>query len=80
MPPQTTKQQFQLMLQNLLVERFKIKLHHKTEPFPVMSLLSRRADRNSFRQRTQTLPMLRLDSQVSLMKTVFPFCRLAMDK
>ncbi len=33
MRAETTKQQFQLMLQNLLVERFQIKLHHETRTF-----------------------------------------------
>jgi uncharacterized protein (TIGR03435 family) len=39
MPPETTKQQFQLMLQNLLVERFKIRLHHETRVFPGYELV-----------------------------------------
>ena len=39
MPPDTTKQQFQLMLQNLLVERFQIKLHHETRNVPGYELV-----------------------------------------
>ena len=39
MPPQTTRQQFQLMLQNLLIERFQIKLHHETRMFPGYDLV-----------------------------------------
>jgi uncharacterized protein (TIGR03435 family) len=34
MPPDTTKENFQLMLQNLLIERFQMKLHHETRNFP----------------------------------------------
>jgi uncharacterized protein (TIGR03435 family) len=30
MPPDTTKEKFHLMLQNLLIERFRMKLHHET--------------------------------------------------
>ena len=39
MPPETTKQQFQLMLQNLLIERFQIKLHHETRVYPGYDLV-----------------------------------------
>jgi uncharacterized protein (TIGR03435 family) len=39
-PPGTTKQQFQLMLQNLLAERFKLTLHHQTKDFPVYELVA----------------------------------------
>jgi len=34
MPPDTTTEEFQVMLQNLLVERFQMKLHHETRNFP----------------------------------------------
>ncbi len=34
MPPETTEDQFQLMLQNLLAERFNLKLHHEVRSFP----------------------------------------------
>jgi uncharacterized protein (TIGR03435 family) len=37
--PQTTRQQFQQMLQNLLIERFKIRLHHETRVFPGYELV-----------------------------------------
>jgi uncharacterized protein (TIGR03435 family) len=37
--PGTTRQQFQLMLQNLLVERFQIKLHHETRTLPGYELV-----------------------------------------
>jgi uncharacterized protein (TIGR03435 family) len=37
-PPDTTKEQFQTMLQNLLIERFKLKLHHETKMLPVYEL------------------------------------------
>ena len=33
MPPETTKEQFQLMLQQLLAERFSLKLHEEVRPF-----------------------------------------------
>jgi uncharacterized protein (TIGR03435 family) len=39
MPPETTKPQFQLMLQNLLVERFRIQLHHEIRNFPGYELV-----------------------------------------
>jgi uncharacterized protein (TIGR03435 family) len=38
-PPGTTKDQFQKMLQNLLVERFKLVLHHETKTLPVYELV-----------------------------------------
>lgn len=34
MPPDTTMEQFQAMLQNLLMERFQMKVHHETRDFP----------------------------------------------
>ncbi len=34
MPPETTRQQFHEMLQNLLVERFQMRLHHEIRDFP----------------------------------------------
>jgi uncharacterized protein (TIGR03435 family) len=37
-PPGTTKQQLPAMLQNLLEERFKLKLHHETKTLPVYEL------------------------------------------
>jgi uncharacterized protein (TIGR03435 family) len=37
-PEGTTKEQFRLMLQNLLAERFKLKLHHETKELPVYEL------------------------------------------
>lgn len=39
MPPNTTREQFQKMLQNLLIERFQIKLHHETRNFPGYELV-----------------------------------------
>ncbi|HTX38759.1 MAG TPA: TIGR03435 family protein [Bryobacteraceae bacterium] len=39
LPPETTPQQFQQMLQNLLVERFKIRLHHETRVYPGYELV-----------------------------------------
>jgi uncharacterized protein (TIGR03435 family) len=39
MPPNTTKAQFQLMLQNLLAERFHLKVHHETRNFPGYELV-----------------------------------------
>jgi uncharacterized protein (TIGR03435 family) len=38
-PKGATKEQFQLMLQNLLAERFKLTLHHETKEFPMYSLV-----------------------------------------
>jgi uncharacterized protein (TIGR03435 family) len=37
-PPNTTKDQFHLMLQNLLAERFHLRLHHETKTLPVYIL------------------------------------------
>ena len=34
-----TKEQFQLMLQNLLAERFKLTLHHETKELPMYALV-----------------------------------------
>lgn len=33
LPPNTTTEQFRLMLQNLLAERFHLRLHHETIPY-----------------------------------------------
>lgn len=38
-PPGTTKEQFALMLQNLLGERFKLSLHHETKDLPLYELV-----------------------------------------
>src|ERR1035437_5587594 len=38
-PPNTTKEQFNLMLQNLLAERFHLTLHHGTKDFTVYELV-----------------------------------------
>jgi uncharacterized protein (TIGR03435 family) len=39
MPANTSKEQFQAMLQNLLIERFQLKLHHETRSFPGYELV-----------------------------------------
>jgi uncharacterized protein (TIGR03435 family) len=39
MPPDTTKEQFQKMLQNLLAERFHLKFHRETRNFPGYALV-----------------------------------------
>jgi uncharacterized protein (TIGR03435 family) len=39
MPPETTKEQFRLMLQNLLIERFKMVIHRETKELPMYSLV-----------------------------------------
>ncbi len=38
MPPETTKEQFRAMLQNLLAERFKLTIHRETKELPVYTL------------------------------------------
>jgi uncharacterized protein (TIGR03435 family) len=38
-PPGTTKEQFQMMLRNLVAERFQLALHHVTRDFPVYELV-----------------------------------------
>ncbi len=38
MPPETTKEQLRIMLQNLLAERFKMKSHRETRELPMYSL------------------------------------------
>jgi uncharacterized protein (TIGR03435 family) len=39
MPPGTTKEQFQLMLQGLLKERFRLAVHREVRPFPGYDLV-----------------------------------------
>ena len=39
MPPETTKEQLQIMLQNLLAERFKLTVHRETKDFQMYSLI-----------------------------------------
>jgi uncharacterized protein (TIGR03435 family) len=39
MPPETTKEQFHIMLQNLLAERFKVTTHRETKELPIYSLV-----------------------------------------
>jgi uncharacterized protein (TIGR03435 family) len=39
MPPETTKEQFRIMLQNLLAERFKMKVHRETKELPMYALV-----------------------------------------
>ncbi|MGD0498300.1 MAG: TIGR03435 family protein [Bryobacteraceae bacterium] len=39
MPPDTTNEQFRLMLQNLLAERFHLRLHHETQTRPGYELV-----------------------------------------
>jgi len=38
-PPGATKEQFQLMLQSLLAERFKLTLHHQSKELPMYALV-----------------------------------------
>lgn len=39
MPPETTKEQFQVMLQNLLIERFKMSVHKEMKELPMYSMV-----------------------------------------
>jgi uncharacterized protein (TIGR03435 family) len=39
MPPETTKEQFHVMLQNLLAERFKLTIHRETKELPMYALV-----------------------------------------
>jgi len=39
LPPDTTKEQFRIMLQNLLAERFNLKVHHDTKELPMYALV-----------------------------------------
>jgi uncharacterized protein (TIGR03435 family) len=39
LPPDTTKEQFRVMLQNLLAERFKLTIHRETKELPMYSLV-----------------------------------------
>ena len=39
MPPETTKEQFKVMLQNLLAERFKVTVHRETKELPMYSMM-----------------------------------------
>jgi uncharacterized protein (TIGR03435 family) len=52
MPADTTREQFQKMLQNLLIERFQIKLHHETRNFPGYELVVAPGGRK-FKETTQ---------------------------
>jgi uncharacterized protein (TIGR03435 family) len=38
MPPETTKEQFRIMLQNLLAERFKLAVHRETKELPMYAM------------------------------------------
>jgi uncharacterized protein (TIGR03435 family) len=38
MPPETTKEQFKVMLQNLLADRFKLTIHRETKELPMYTL------------------------------------------
>lgn len=40
MPPETTKEQFQEMMQNLLAERFHLAAHHEMRDFPAYELVT----------------------------------------
>lgn len=39
MPPETTKEQFQIMLQNLMAERFKLTVHKESKELPTYALV-----------------------------------------
>ena len=39
MPPDTTKEQYRIMLQNLLIERFKMTVHKESKELPMYSLI-----------------------------------------
>lgn len=39
-PPNATRDEFRLMLQNLLAQRFQLKLHHETKPLNAYSLIT----------------------------------------
>lgn len=39
MPPETTKEQFRVMLQNLLAERFKMTVHRETKELPMYTMI-----------------------------------------
>jgi uncharacterized protein (TIGR03435 family) len=43
MPPDTTKEQFQTMLQNLLIDRFRISFHREKKELPMYSLVVTKA-------------------------------------
>ncbi|HTP30807.1 MAG TPA: TIGR03435 family protein, partial [Candidatus Acidoferrales bacterium] len=43
MPPETTKEQLQVMLQNLLIERFKMSIHREKKELPMYSLVVTKA-------------------------------------
>jgi uncharacterized protein (TIGR03435 family) len=39
MPPETTKEQFQIMLQNLLIDRFRMSIHPEKKELPMYSMV-----------------------------------------
>jgi len=43
MPPDTTKEQFQIMLQNLLLDRFQLSVHREKKELPMYSLVVTKA-------------------------------------
>jgi uncharacterized protein (TIGR03435 family) len=45
MKPDTTKEQFQVMLQNLLIERFKMSVHREKKELPMYSMVVTKAGR-----------------------------------
>jgi uncharacterized protein (TIGR03435 family) len=52
-PPGTTKEQFNVMLQNLLIERFKIELHRDQKEVPIYTLT---VGKNGSKLKETTLP------------------------
>ena len=60
MPPTTTKEQFQVMLQNLLAERFKLTLHRETKELPVYSLVLAKSG-SKLKESAETAPPAELE-------------------
>jgi uncharacterized protein (TIGR03435 family) len=60
-PIGATKEQFHLMLQNLLTERFQLKIHMDTKEVPVYALLVARS-RPKLKERSEATPMTKVAS------------------
>jgi uncharacterized protein (TIGR03435 family) len=60
MPPETTKEQFQIMLQNLLIDRFRMSVHHEQKDLPMYSMVVVKAGK--LKESTATAAPVDLDN------------------
>lgn len=69
-PPGTTKQQFKLMQQNLLAERFQLKTHWQTREMPVYTLVIA-TDGSKLNESTAAAPVTRVSSSDGITRQTF---------